>query len=281
MAFEWPRGWRKVGIGSVALIVLVVGMNGAAGELHSYLCPYGCPAGQSQTNDTVMREIYVLSSNDRTKLADWVAYRVTADSIGSTAARRWKADPALAEAETLEPDDYRGANAALKTDRGHQAPLASFTATPWWETTNYLSNITPQRSALNQGPWKELEDAVRGLARDRGDRGVFVMTGPLFERAMAPLPQADEAHLVPSGYWKIVTVDDEGNPRVAAFAFEQETDRRASYCQVEHVTSVRMIEARTGLDFFHALDAGRQDALEMGPPTLLEALGCGAERTGS
>ena len=34
---------------------------------------------------------------------------------------------------TLEPADYRVANAALQTDRGHQAPLASFTGTDHWQ----------------------------------------------------------------------------------------------------------------------------------------------------
>ena len=119
----------------------------------------------------VVRSIYVLSSNDTTKLADWVAYRVTEETIGATAARRWKADPALADAETLEPDDYRDANAAHGTHRGHQAPLASFTSTADWETRNYLSNITPQKSDLNQGPWKGLENAVRDFANGGGYDG--------------------------------------------------------------------------------------------------------------
>ena len=161
----------KHGSAVAFVVVLTLGMDGLASELHADLCPYGCPAGASRTNDVLVREIYVLSSNDTTKFADWVAYRVTEDSIGPTDVRRWKADPALSEDETLEPDDYRGAHAELQTDRGHQAPLASFTGTSAWETTNYLSNITPQKSALNQGPWKGLEDAVRDLARDGNARG--------------------------------------------------------------------------------------------------------------
>ena len=61
------------------------------------------------------------------------------------------------------PDDYTGANAALGTDRGHQAPLASFAGTDHWRDTNVLSNITPQASALSQGPWARLETRVRDL----------------------------------------------------------------------------------------------------------------------
>ena len=170
------------------------------------MCLHGCPAGAPASNDLVMRDIYILSSNDATKFADWVAYRVTKGTIGPSKSRNWKADPELSDDETLEPNDYRGAHAALNTDRGHQAPLASFSGTPSWETTNYLSNITSQKSALNQGAWKNLEDAVRELAEMPGTEAVYVVTGPLYERNMPPLPEADESHLVrdctKKAYWE-------------------------------------------------------------------------------
>ncbi len=228
----------------------------------------------------VVRSIYVLSSNDTTKLADWVESRVTAATIGPTAARRWRADAALASAETLEPADYTGANATLGTDRGHQAPLASFTGTDDWETTNYLSNITPQRSALNQGPWKGLEDAVRALAKGQG-RAVFVMTGPLYERPMPAMPGADEMHLVPSGYWKIVAVEGDGGVSAAAFVFDQETPRRASHCDADKRAAARDIEGRTGLDFFHGLDVAAQEAVEKATSALAAELGCGLGQRGA
>ena len=129
------------------MVMTILTIPADAQELHADLCLYGCPSGSPATNDVVIRDIYILSSNDTTKFADWVAYRVTESTIGATAGRVWKPDPWLADTETLEPKDYKGAFAALKTDRGHQTPLASFTSTPNWEATNYLSNITPQKSA--------------------------------------------------------------------------------------------------------------------------------------
>ena len=44
-----------------------------AQEIHSALCIYGCPFGSPATNDLIVRDIYILSSNDDTKLADWAA----------------------------------------------------------------------------------------------------------------------------------------------------------------------------------------------------------------
>ena len=249
-------------------------IQASAQEIHADLCMYGCPSGSPLTNDIITRDIYILSSNDSTKFADWVAYRITKDTIGRTQKRTWKPDPWLADDETLEPEDYDGAFVALKTNRGHQAPLASFTATPNWKATNYLSNITPQKSELNQGPWKKLEDAVRALAEKLDTSAVYVMTGPLYEREMPALPNADESHKVPSGYWKIISTEKNGVIKVAAFLFDQETERRAEFCEQRFISSVRMIESKTGLNFFQALPEKKQEDLETGPSSLLAGLGC-------
>ena len=39
-------------------------------EIHTFHCLHGCPMGTAATNDLIVREIYTLSSNDRTKFAD-------------------------------------------------------------------------------------------------------------------------------------------------------------------------------------------------------------------
>jgi len=195
-------------------------------ELHTFHCLHGCPIGAPATNDVVVREIYTLSSNDLTKLADWVAYRVTHESIGESGSREWERDPWLSADETLSPDAYDGASGLLHIDRGHQAPLSSFSGTPHAADTNILSNITPQSSALNQGPWVRLEDRERELAT-RLRVPVYVYTGPLFERMMRPLPAGGQYQRTPSGYWKVVALAD---GRVSAFVFDQKTPRRANYC---------------------------------------------------
>ena len=259
---------------AIAMIATVLAMPAAAQEIHADLCLHGCPSGSPVTNDIIIRDIYILSSNDITKFADWVAYRVTRSTIGTTAERNWKPDPLLAENETLEPKDYRGAYAALSTDRGHQVPLASFTSTSNWELTNYLSNITPQKSALNRGVWLKLESAVRKLAEKPTTDVVYVLTGPLYQQGMPVLPNADESHLIPSSYWKIVITEKNGIIKLASFIFNQETERKASFCEERFITSIRRIEIDTSLNFFHALEAARQDELESGLNTLLVDLGC-------
>lgn len=218
-------------------------------EVHTFHCLHSCPAGAPATNDLVVREIYTLSSNDTTKLADWVAYRITPQTIGPSGARAWGADPWLAPEETLEPADYDGAPNTLIIDRGHQAPLASFSGTAHPEHTNLLSNITPQGRALNQGPWVRLEDAERALVRS-STKPVYVLTGPLFERDMPPLPRADEPHRVPSGYWKIVMTED---GRLSAFLMDTGMARGAPHCGAR--VPLADIERRANLRFFPRLRA--------------------------
>ena len=235
----------------------------APAEIHTFHCLHGCPMGAAETNDLVVREIYTLSSNDLTKFADWVAYRVTRETIGPSGSRAWAPDPWLAKEETLETGDYAGANGTLRTDRGHQAPLASFSGTPHAADTNILSNITPQRSDLNQSSWMHLETAERDLAESGAV--VHVLTGPLYEREMPPLPEADEPHRLPSGYWKVVAVENDGATKLSAFIFDQETPRGAAYCAQR--TTLEEIERRALLKLFPRLS-------ERGLAPLDAELGC-------
>lgn len=245
--------------------LLTVGIGSAlardTGELHSFHCLHGCPIGAPGIDDIVVREIYTLASNDLTKMADWVAYRVTPDSIGPSGERKWAADPWLDPHETLEPDDYQGAPRELGIDRGHQAPLAGQSGTPFAPDTNLLSNITPQGAALNQGAWQRLEAWENDLARNEGI-AVYVVTGPLFERVLPLMPKADERHRVPSGYWKVVVTQDN---RLAAFIMDTAAPRSLAHCSAR--VTLDEVELRSRLGLFPRLD--KRSFSDLSP-----ALGC-------
>ena len=206
--------------------------------------PLGVPEGTPATNDLICRDIYALSSNDNTKFADWVAYRLDPSNLEYTGEtkRVWQADPDIAPAETLEPNDYKGAHDALKTDRGHLAPLGSFRGKNW-QQVNYLSNITPQNSKLNRGEWRELEEYVRDLVQEKSE--VYVITGTFYsdEFPMDALPGADEPHQIPSGYWKIVMYDNV----METYLFPQKFDTKLTFRDAE--TNLAQIEAYSGLNF--------------------------------
>ncbi len=150
-------------------------------------------------------------------------------------------------------------------------PLASFTGTDHWRDTNFLSNITPQQGTLNNGAWKVLEGRVRSLAEQTSVTAVYVMTGTLYEQTMPSLPHTTEPHMIPSGYWKVVAVESGNSAQVAAFIFGQDTPSGTDIC--DHLVTVRVVEQRSTLNFFHALSTTQQNTIETGSATPTD-LGC-------
>lgn len=234
-------------------------------------CSVGCPSGGSAL--TLNRQAYTLNNNGSTKFANWVSYKITKDSPASGRPRTWKTDPDVPVGETLDPVDYNGANVALKIDRGHQANLASMGGVSDWQTLNYLSNITPQKSDLNQGPWARLEDQERNLSKDPTVDQVFVATGPLYEHFVGTLLGTNKVHTIPSGYWKIIFVGSSPeNGLYASFVMNQDTPRNANFCAYQ--VTVAQIEERSGLTFWSRLPQPVQDALKLRQGQLLSRIGC-------
>ena len=194
-------------------------------EIRSVHCPLGCPSLEIINSDVVFNHTYALSNNAETKFADWVAYEVNVLNFGDSLGRKWGNDPLVDDNESLEEPDYIGAFKQLKTDRGHQAPLASYAGHQQWSELNYLSNITPQKLALNQGSWVQLESAIREAVSFRSS--LYVITGRLYSEDEKPLPLADETHKIPSAYYKVV-YDIKGNS--ASFLFDQDLPKNAKYC---------------------------------------------------
>ena len=174
----------------------------------------------------VCRKTYALSMNYESKMADWVAYcadknNLINDNIEQN--RDWEKDPDLPETVQLEPSDYRQVSKA-GYDRGHQAPLATFKGKNWQET-NYTSNITPQKPQLNRGVWLDLEKYERSLIKKHGK--VCTITGPYYEESlrMPNLIYADESHIVPNGYWKIIKYSG----KTEGYLYKQDTPKDVDY----------------------------------------------------
>ncbi|MCA6941347.1 DNA/RNA non-specific endonuclease [Pectobacterium polaris] len=230
-------------------------------------CLVGCPVGGS--SQTLVRDAYTLNNNASTKFANWVAYKMTSSSQASGRSRTWRQDPDLPASDTLAPAAYTGANAALAVDRGHQAPLAGLAAASDWQSLNYLSNITPQKAALNQGAWVRLEDKERALSNRTA---VYTVTGPLFERNVATLPNAPTVQ-IPSGYWKILfTGSSPADGKFAAFIMDQDTPRAANFCNFQ--ATVSQIEQKTGLTIWSSLPANVANTIKSQKGALASDLGC-------
>lgn len=86
------------------------------------------------------------------------------------------------------------------------------------------------------------------------------MPDPLYEAPMPPLSKCDEPHKVPSGFWKVVAVEDAGTLRVTAFVRGQGAARTSPV--IDHLTTVDEVERRSGLDLFWQLPDADEAAME-------------------
>ena len=119
-----------------------------------------------------------------------------------------------------------------------------------------MSNICPQRHALNAGPWKQLEQKIATNYAGRFGE-VWVLAGPVFG---ANPERLHRRVAIPEAFYMIIVDESDGRVRAEAFLFPQETP--ASAPLESYVTSIYEIEKRTGLDFLSELPDAAENALE-------------------
>jgi len=237
-----------------------------------------------QTDDGPIERVYELLYNQETNFADWVAYCVDEEIAALSDFKRsdfsFLVEPNLSGQVRLSTANYTGSHACLHVDRGHLAPWASFQGTgrDGLEQTNFMSNIVPQNTFLNQGVWADLEDAVRALARV--GKAVYVITGTYYidgdEESRLRLVHAPDSrpHRIPSGFWKIVTIIDDSAPvgiSTVAFSFKNHLPVVAEVSEEDYPwstlhgqrISIDDLEILTDFDFFPALDPLNQLGIEL------------------
>lgn len=196
----------------------------------------------------------------------WVAYHVTSisNALPPPRPREFKPDPAAPNAP--QHKDY----AKSGYDRGHMAPNLAI-ATRYGKAaqaqTFLTSNVCPQRSGLNQGPWCNLEFRIAELwPDDFGD--VWVITGALSAPNGRRLPSGID---IPSAFYQIVLAKKDGRLRAFAAFMPQNTLRR-TYAR-SLLVSIDELEKLTGFDFLSALPDDVESALEAATPTRLWPVG--------
>ena len=115
-------------------------------------------------------------------------------------------------------------------------------------------NACPQKSNLNQGIWKDLEDRTAEWADEYG--AVWILDGPIIfnKKPSKWLGQPGEVPVaIPDAFFKIVVREIGDIPQVLAFIYPQDGiayKRSGGYDHTPYLTSVDIIEALTDLDFF-------------------------------
>ncbi|HEX9940426.1 MAG TPA: DNA/RNA non-specific endonuclease [Thermoanaerobaculia bacterium] len=246
-------------------------------------CPLGLPqkdpSWQHGPTVYVAREGYVLEHSSVDKIALWVCERLVPEEVTGSAVRRdrFAPDPKLQGQPRSELQDYKRSG----YDRGHQAPAGDQNRSQQLkDETFFLSNMAPQKGALNQKVWAEIEHKVRGWVEAGLVPTAWIITGGFFyDPAEEDEDSADGLILfnqigpglvsVPTHFYKIVVTKDGENWRAVAFVLENRGYSQP-YRFEEYLEPVDWIEERTGLDFLPDLDPLAEPEVEGRVGTLLD-----------
>jgi len=213
---------------------------------------YTRPRAHSQQ---IEHKAYTVDYNEEWRLANWVAYPLTAEHTKGPVERynKFDADPQVKGA-TAQWWDYKHTT----YDRGHLVPAGDM---KWDETAMrecfYLSNIAPQDHTFNEGDWNYLENRVRGWANFFGE--VYVVCGPIVSEHTEVI--GENCIAVPDSFFKVVLCDMRGEWNAVGFICPNDP----AHHNLSHYTrTVDEVERITGLDFFPLLPDDVEERIESG-----------------
>lgn len=191
----------------------------------------------------IQHEGYTVSYNSDYKIANWVAYELTAKEAKSKKAERsnkFVPDP-LVKGATAKNEDYTRTG----YDRGHMAPAGDMKwSAKAMRESFYFSNICPQEPGLNRGIWKELEEECRLWAMD--NEALWIVTGPVISDDLKRLGKNQVG--IPRTFYKVICRVVGNKPQTIAFLFENKDYKNTSLKSM--AVTVDSVEKVTGIDFF-------------------------------
>lgn len=208
-----------------------------------------------QAEQVVGHEGYTVSYNADYKIANWVAYELTADEVKSKNNKRsdnFCLDPDI-KGGTAQNSDY----ARSGYDKGHLAPAGDM---KWsgkaMRESFYFSNIAPQKPDLNRKIWKKLEEQVREWALT--DSALLIVTGPVIRSNLKRLGENRIA--VPDSFYKVIISLYGEPPKGIGFIFANRGYNKTSLKQL--AISIDSVESITGIDFFCLLPDKMEQKIE-------------------
>lgn len=239
------------------------------------------PFAESEQNYLMEKPQFSLSYNNETFCANWVAWHLSSEDIGSSGrANNFRADKELPDSwYKIKKADYQFTKYGF--DRGHLCPSADRTKTVEDnEMTFLMSNMVPQSPDCNRIVWKDLEAYERDLAEQNNE--LYIFAGPAGTGGIGSRGQFDYIPVtlssgevlkinVPSYTWKVIMVLNEGeddisrideNTRVFAVLVPNEQGCQNERTWEDYVVTVDKIEELCGCDFFELLPDEIEDAIE-------------------
>lgn len=194
---------------------------------------------------------YFLLYNTKLHLAHYVAYPLYKDVMEKKVDRTnaWGYDPNIPEA--YQPNLKR--SYVEDYSKGHQIPSGDrVSSRDDNASTFYYSNMVPQNQKHNGGIWQQLESDVRNLAG--GVDTLFVVTGVGFDNTNYQYAHDRDgmACPIPDYFYKVVVWRDKQqryHSKAWCIPHEGFSGKPNNY-----KTTLEKMEAKTGFDFFPALN---------------------------
>jgi endonuclease G, mitochondrial len=222
-------------------------------------------------NYLITRPQYALSYSKNKGIPNWVSWELNASWLGDAhRVGKFAPDEELpAGWEHIKPADYTGSG----FDRGHMANSEDRSRSPEDNIPTFLmSNILPQSPDNNQGPWVQLENYSRQLARS--GKELFIISGGHGQGGIgknglkATVGQGKV--LVPALTWKVILVLDTPNAGVAGVTKNTRTiavimpnkQGIKNDPWQQYQTSVQEVEKLTGYQFFSSVPAEIRSIIE-------------------
>ena len=239
---------------------------------------FGEPTDNDPTDDFIIRRPqYTISYSHIRNTPNWVSYDLDASHIGSEdRCDCFTFDPALPASFTrYTTADYTGAGAiaGFGIDRGHLARSFDRTTGSLDNAfTFYFSNIIPQASAVNQGPWAIMENFLGDLARFQ-NKEVYIIAGVAGNRGTV---KNEGKIIIPQSVWKVAVImpRDQGLANIQSLndfeviAVIMPNDPGVNPDWQTYKTTVDAVEALSGYDLLALLRDDLEIAAESGtkPP---------------
>lgn len=221
--------------------------------------PIGCEnnellkviAPQALDEEFIEYKGFYVSFNPTFRIPNYVAYELTVQEAQGDEARAksFRRDDNIERCP--DPSEYTRSG----YDRGHMAPAADMK----WDydamrESFYMTNICPQKHALNGGGWKYLEEKIRDWAVR--DSALIVITGPILSNDM---PTIGNGIAVPKQFFKVVLAHFAKPIRGIGFLYKNEGGQKKVAQQAVPIDS---IEDLTGYDFFSMLPDEIENCIE-------------------
>lgn len=212
--------------------------------------------GEQDSSKVVHHTYYSLAYEEPHEQASWVSYELTKQML---------LQPNVSRTDYFSPDPLVQTGSAVHKDysgsgytRGHLAPAGDMAHnTQAMEESFYMSNMSPQLRAFNNGIWRELEEQVRDWVFD--NERLFITTGPVLSDVKDRKIGRNKVS-IPNQFYKVIADIDEPEIKMIGFLIPNERSDKPLH---DYAVSVDIVEAITGIDFFaHLLPSEQSDLIE-------------------